>query len=213
MTESHPFEDQLIALALGDLEHDQATTLEHLTVCATCRSAYDEISQGVDGVLPAAPAVAPPAGFDARVLDRIEVRTPAPRWSARMRLLVAATAVIGICFGALAVVVIDNDTTTPTASDIGALLVTPSGSTVGSVEPSLIGADSVVVMQVTAGRPGTHYRCRLHLKDGSVREAGEWRVPASGRATWIAYATASSIDRVDLVTDDGRVWSSAKLTG
>ncbi|RPF31490.1 hypothetical protein EDD92_1335 [Streptomyces sp. TLI_185] len=66
-------------------------------------------------------------------------------------------------------------------------------------------------MQITAGRPGTHYTCRLLLKDGSSRTAGQWWMPASGRATWIAYGSSGAIDRVDLVRDGGHVWASAVL--
>lgn len=97
------------------------------------------------------------------------------------------------------------------ASDHGALLVTGSGAKVGTVEPSRAGDEHVVVMQITDGRSGTHYTCRLRLKDGSTRSAGQWWMPPSGRATWIAYGSAGTIDRVELVTDDGHVWSSAAL--
>ncbi|MGW7666252.1 hypothetical protein ACWGJX_03700 [Streptomyces sp. NPDC054775] len=76
--------------------------------------------------------------------------------------------------------------------DRGAPLVTASGTAVGTVEPSLAGKDRVVVMQITSGAPGTHYTCRLMLEDGSSRDAGSWWMPASGQATWIAYATAAT---------------------
>ncbi|MGZ5409996.1 MAG: hypothetical protein ACXWDJ_08380 [Aeromicrobium sp.] len=59
------------------------------------------MSQTIDSVLPAAPALAPPAGFDARVLDRIEIRPPAQRRSYRIPLLVAAAAIIGLSMGAI----------------------------------------------------------------------------------------------------------------
>ena len=54
----HPDEDELTALALGTLPGEPAELLRHLTVCATCRTAYDDLSAAVDAVLPAAPAVA-----------------------------------------------------------------------------------------------------------------------------------------------------------
>jgi hypothetical protein len=71
-------------------------------------------------------------------------------------------------------------------SDRGALLVAGSGATVGTVEPSRLGAEPVLVMRITDGRPGAHCTCRLLLDDGTTREAGDWRLPPSGRATWIA---------------------------
>lgn len=36
-------------------------------------------------------------------------------------------------------------------------------------------------------------------------------MPASGRATWIAYGSASTIVRVELVTDNDAVWATAEL--
>ncbi|MCW8379873.1 cupin domain-containing protein [Streptomyces justiciae] len=216
--DTHPDEDELLALALGTLPGESAELLRHLTVCPACRSTYDDLSAAVDSVLPAAPSVAPPAGFDARVLERLELPAPEPRTgrrrSYRLPLLVAAAAAAGLCLGAAGAVVVDLGS--PPASQVavserGARLVTGSGATVGTVEPSRFGTESVLVMQITDGRPGTHYTCRLLLKDGSTRDAGHWWLPSSGRATWIAYGTADSVDRVELVTDEGRVWSSAGL--
>ena len=214
--ERHPDEDELTALALGTLPGEPAELLRHLTVCTACRSAYDDLSAAVDAVLPAAPEVAAPPGFDARVLDRLELRRPSPVGrSHRTPLLVAAAAAAGLCLGTVGTALLHHDSAPVqvAASDHGALLVTGSGARVGTVEPSRAGEERVVVMQVTAGRPGAHYTCRLLLKDGSAREAGQWWMPPSGRATWIAYGSAGAIDRVDLVTDDGHIWSSAALHG
>ncbi|MET7617211.1 anti-sigma factor [Streptomyces sp. NPDC005408] len=219
MTESHLVEEQLVALALGDLQDEQTAMLEHLRDCQACRTAYDDISGAVDAVLPAAPTVAPPAGFDARVLERLGVKppaSPAPRRSRRSRripvLVAAAAAAVGIGIGsAVTATVADRAPANVAVSENGARLVSRTGSTVGSVEPSRAGDERVVVMQITDAPPGKHYSCRLVLKDGTVRDAGAWWVPASGRATWIAYGTASTIDRVELVGDDGSVWSTADL--
>ncbi|WP_329341896.1 hypothetical protein OG866_38110 [Streptomyces sp. NBC_00663] len=220
--DAHPDEDELLALALGTLPGEPAELLRHLTACPACRSTYDDLSAAVDSVLPAAPSVAPPAGFDARVLDRLELPAPARhtgqragrRRSYRMPLLVAAAAAAGICLGAAGAVLVDHGSPPASqvaVSDRGAPLVTGSGATVGTVEPSRYGTEPVLVMQITDGHPGTHYTCRLLLKDGTTRDAGHWRLPSSGRATWIAYGAADSVDRVELVTDGGQVWSSAGL--
>ncbi|WP_406404103.1 hypothetical protein OH805_32480 [Streptomyces sp. NBC_00879] len=216
MTESHLGEEQLVALALGDLPDGQAAMLEHLRACQACRTAYDAISGAVDAVLPAAPTVAPPAGFDARVLERLDVKrtaSPARRRSRRIPVLVAAAAAaVGIGIGsAVTATVVDRAPASVALSENGARLVSRTGSTVGTIEPSKAGDERVVVMQISDAPPGRHYSCRLVLKDGTVRDAGAWWVPASGRATWIAYGTASTIDRVELVADDGSVWSTADL--
>ncbi|MFI7400601.1 hypothetical protein ACIBW9_08940 [Streptomyces sp. NPDC049541] len=212
----HPDEDDLTALALGALPGTPAQLLRHLTVCATCRRAYDDLSAAVDAVLPAAPAVAVPPGFDARVLDRLALPRPSPaRRRRRTPLLLAAAAAAGLCLGTAGTALLHHESAPAqvTASDHGGLLLTGSGARVGTVEPSRAGTEHVLVMQITAGRPGAHYTCRLLLKDGSTRDAGQWWMPSSGRATWIAYGSAPAVDRVDLVTDDGHVWSSAVLRG
>ncbi|TQK43097.1 hypothetical protein FBY35_4546 [Streptomyces sp. SLBN-118] len=219
MTDSHLGEEQLVALALGDLPDEQTAMLEHLRACQVCRTAYEEISGAVDAVLPAAPAVPPPAGFDARVLERLDVKgragpaSPVPRRSRRIALLVAAAAAaVGLGVGsAVTASLVDRDQASVAVSEDGARLVTRTGSTVGTVEPSRAGAERVVVMHVTDAPPGMHYSCRLVLKDGTARAAGSWWVPDSGRATWIAYGSANAIDRVELVADDGSVWSHADL--
>ncbi|WP_405809778.1 hypothetical protein OG729_34180 [Streptomyces sp. NBC_00210] len=214
MTDRHLGEEQLIALALGDVPDEQTALLEHLRACPSCRSAYQEISGAVDAVLPAAPTVAPSAGFDARVLERLDVRKPVPHRSRRVPLLLAAAAAaVGIGIGsAVTATVVDQGPAAVVASEQGARLLTRTGSTVGTVEPSQAGDERVVVMQITDAPPGKHYSCRLVLKDGTVRDGGAWWVPASGRATWIAYGSASTVERVELLADNGSVWSHADLT-
>ncbi|MET8472957.1 hypothetical protein ABZY90_01675 [Streptomyces sp. NPDC006422] len=213
----HPDEDELVALALGTLSEGQDELLSHLSVCANCRATYDDLAAAVDSVLPAAPALAAPAGFDARVIERLDVQRPKRRRALRPALLVAAAVIAGVCAGGAGVTVLGQpgheSPPAVSASDQGARLVTGSGTTVGTVEPSRVGDRDVVVMQIAKGAPGGYYTCRLLLKDGTVRDAGHWWLPSSGQATWIAHGSVGSIDRVDLLDDSGRVWSSAELNG
>ena len=210
MAEGHLGEDELIALALGDVGPGQAPALLHLNACQLCRSAFDDLSQTIDVLVRATPTVAPPAGFDGRVLERLQVRAPGRRRSYRTPMLIAAAMLVGLILGAFgAGTVLDHTTTT--ASERGAALLTGAGSAVGTVEPSQSDGQQVVVLQVTKGRPGIRYTCRVLLDNGSVRVAGDWPMPASGRATWIVYGSASTIDRVELVTDADEVWATAEL--
>lgn len=209
MTDEHLTEDALVALALGDFGPDQDEELQHLGTCRACRSAYDDLSRTVDSVMTAAPSVAPPAGFEGRVVDRIAADTTPRRRPRRALLLVAA--VLGVALGAIGARALVDDPTL-SASDQGAVLRTESGAQVGTVEPSAVGGERVVVLQVTDGQPGTHYTCRMVLADGTTRDAGDWEMPSSGRSTWIAYGSSDAVDRVELVTDDGDVWSSASLS-
>jgi hypothetical protein len=212
--ESHPGEDELLELSLGALSSGpEAAVLHHLNTCLPCRSSYDEISRTLDATLPASPEIAPPAGFEARVLDRIGIREAAKRPTGRrVPLLVAAAAVAGLLVGGLTAVAIQGSDSPPAATPGNNvdLLRTASGSRVGSVLQSRYEGRDVLVMHIEAGPPGMHYSCRLRLADGSTRTTAEWTVPESGTAVWIVNQPSSATG-VELVTDSGKVWSTADL--
>jgi Putative zinc-finger len=68
-----------LALGIADGE-DRAAALEHISGCAGCRRQLEELSFVADDLVALAPRREPPAGFEARVVDRLELsRTPAPR--------------------------------------------------------------------------------------------------------------------------------------
>jgi len=210
---AHPGDDELVGLALGTLPHDDArAVLAHLAGCPACRGEYDDLVRAVDTVLPASPTVAPPAGFEARVLDRLDARVVRrPRMTRRTAVLVTAASVAGLAMGGLVTATLRPAEEAAPAAYPGAVLRTDDGDGVGSVRSTLFDDRSVLVIQVDAGPPGAHYRCVIRLADGSSVPAGEWTVPASGRALWIAALPESGAERVELVTDAGQVWSAAPL--
>jgi len=210
---SHPSEDELLELALGSLSSDsEAAILKHVNACLTCRSTYDEISRTVDATLPASPAVAPPAGFEVRALERIGIRPAPARTSRRLPLLVAAAVAAGILAGGVGAVVIRSaDSPSTTAAVEGeTTLRTGNGDDVGSVLQSRYEGKTVLVLRIARGVPGMHYTCRLRLGDGSALDAGEWIVPDSGSAVWITPAPSDLVG-VELVTESGTVWSTAPV--
>jgi hypothetical protein len=93
-------------LALDVLPGDRrAVLLAHVEECPACRDLLDDLSETADALLLAAPATAPPAGFEDRVLEQIQLsgkgaprlRTggrPPARATAPLRLLAAAAAVV-----------------------------------------------------------------------------------------------------------------------
>jgi len=232
----HLDEDTLVELALGTLSSDaQAAGLRHLATCPACRSEYDELAAAVDGTLVASPAVAPPTGFEARVLAGIGAgRTdvsPRPRWSprhpsprpsrrpsarpslrpSRWPLLAAAALVVGVLLGGWAGSALRSPEPAYSPAAGAVALRTASGDDVGEVFPGKYAGRDVLVMRVDGG-PGRHYTCRLQLADGSTRDAGEWSLPESGSAVWIIDAPAG-VTGVEMVADSGTVWSSAELPG
>jgi hypothetical protein len=204
----HPTEDELVEVALGSSSASEAL-LVHLQDCASCRAAYDDLVRATDLALGAAPSIAPPVGFETRVLARLGPEPPAtarPR-GRRLAALAAAAAVGGVAGGLGVTALTSDDDRVPAG---GTALETRDGTVVGSVLPSRHGEEQVLVLLVDDGPPGTHYRCRLRLEDDSTQPAGEWTVPASGSATWIA-TVGDDVTAVELVTDTGTVWSSADV--
>ena len=75
-----------LALGIADGE-ERALALEHLAGCARCRRELEDLSVVADDLLALAPEHEPPAGFEARVLERLELRrAPVPRSRVSLRL-------------------------------------------------------------------------------------------------------------------------------
>jgi hypothetical protein len=73
------FSDAAAELALGVLTgRERAQALAHLDHCASCREQVRQLTATGEGLLGLLPSVEPPAGFEARVMDRLGLATPAP---------------------------------------------------------------------------------------------------------------------------------------
>ena len=61
------------SLVLGELAGDErAALVDHLDTCPACRSVVADTGSALEAILVAARSVEPPAGFEGRVLDRID---------------------------------------------------------------------------------------------------------------------------------------------
>jgi hypothetical protein len=109
MTADQPceaFSDELALLALGTLSgRDRAVVLAHLEGCARCTEELEQLSLAADSLLPLAPEVNPPAGFEVAVFERMGIAVPARgrSWTITPRRAVlgiaAALVVVGGAFG------------------------------------------------------------------------------------------------------------------
>ncbi len=76
------FSDAAAELALGVLTgRERAQALAHLDHCASCREKVRQLTATGEGLLGLLPSVEPPAGFEARVMDRLGLAAapgPAP---------------------------------------------------------------------------------------------------------------------------------------
>ena len=83
-----------VGVASGD---ERAAALEHVAACAQCRRDLDRLSETADALLLLAPERQPPAGFESRVLARLDLApSRGPRRSTwRRALQLAFAAMIG----------------------------------------------------------------------------------------------------------------------
>ncbi|MEA2348298.1 MAG: hypothetical protein QOG62_2085 [Thermoleophilaceae bacterium] len=87
-------------LALGIVDgQERSRVLRHLATCPDCRRLVDDYTELADELLELAPMHEPPLGFESRVLEQIEPRSPRHRPS-RARRLVPAFAAAGVAVAA-----------------------------------------------------------------------------------------------------------------
>ena len=72
-----------IALGIVDGE-ERAHALRHLSTCAECRRAVDDLAEVADELLILAPVAEPPAGFESRVAEGFGLRRPPGRRRRRL---------------------------------------------------------------------------------------------------------------------------------
>jgi hypothetical protein len=223
MSDVHPESDELMALALGDVTSDEQEQLTaHLALCAQCRDEYAALADGVQQVLTATPAVAPPAGFSGRVLAAMaaaegpavtSLESVRPR--RRTYVLVAAAIVLGLAIGVggtLAATTIRQRVVATDRVPVAAQLLNSKGDSVGSVGLAALDGRGYVVINVTTGRPGASYECVLVGQDGKRTSGGSWSLTdeygtgvASG--SWLVPLSGNQPVSVELVSPSGNVWS------
>lgn len=223
MTEQHPAHDDLVALALRDVSSEQAAALnDHLVGCGACRGQYATIDLDLQQVLAATPSIAPPAGFSGRVLDRMVMAehptTTAAAATSGSRvaglgrrsaaLLVAAAMLVGALLGVGGTLLVRSPGFGDPAQVASVPLLTSQGTNVGSVALITLDGRQQVVVSISAGRAGLTYDCVIVDRAGLRRNAGSYTMDDQS-ASWVVPAPASGLQRVELVTASGKVWSSA----
>jgi hypothetical protein len=149
---------------------ERAAALFHLEQCADCREMVASLSVTADLVLLAAPASPPPAGFEARVLGRIEdlgeqarvpTRTRRRRW---LRPVLVAAALLAVL-----VVTLVPDGRGESVS--AAPMRTGDGTVVGSAHLSNEDPTSIIVnvtdWQKTGGGAPQPYRIAVERRDAT----------------------------------------------
>jgi hypothetical protein len=211
-----PTADLLPELALGILGgSERAEVLAHLDTCASCRAKAEEFAQTAD-VLPTLLADAePPAGFEARTLERLRIdRARVPRWSMSRRVFAVAAIVAAAMIVTLATVrILDAGSSSPSASTptnvTSAQMVGASGHAAGDVFMTA-GKESYVFMDVDYGaRSGTYNVEAIDAAD-QVTKLGSMSI-TDGRGAWAGETKGETPTTVRLVDDEGQVWCTARF--
>lgn len=221
MSDHRELEQDLVELALGEVaEPRRSELLSHLSECIQCRAKYTDIVGAIDATVSAAPEAQPPAGFDLRVLSALGIGTaPAPTLGQRIAglfsarsLLAAAFVVLVLLAGVWAGVSMfdESQSQTPVASGT-AVLHTSDGDGIGTVAEAWMHENRVLVVAVSKAPVGVRYTCRVRLTEGQTKDLGQWEASSPEGGTWVVPAPQGDINGIELVTDSGQVWSSARL--
>ena len=208
-----PIAEDLAELALGVLPGERrAVVLEHLEHCTSCREELAALTHGLDALLLATPPVAPPAGFEARLLRQLSEHRPRPR---RRALAVAAAvfALAGTAAGAGATWALHSSPpVTSTARPLVALFTAARSPGVRGELVVTSGRAPWVLVTLAPARWPAWVSCELVLANGTRVAAGRYEVTSEGGA-WSLPLTVrpGALVGARLVADTGRVLATAAL--
>jgi hypothetical protein len=199
-------------LALGLLSGpERAAALAHLDACQNCRGVVEKLSVTVDLVSSMAPPAEPAAGFEARVLERIDVQA---RRARRPRIALVAAAIVAgalIVGGALWL----RPDNSPPHQIASYTMQTPTGRVVGEAYMR-DGHTTWVFIDV----PGwtdrddaapRQYALRVTTDDGrALVVQGDFE---GGNGGWgaVINVDADQVRELALIDSSGRVWCSAAV--
>jgi hypothetical protein len=236
------FSDAAAELALGVLTgRERAQALAHLDHCAPCREKVRQLTATGEGLLGLLPSVEPPAGFEARVMDRIGLAPPAPSpasrasWISRMSLpgrkpaRRAATGqarpagrtrrVLALAAVSLAVVAaglggwgLRPGTSAPAGAPLSsATLQSVSHQAAGKIF-LYEGSSRWLYMSVNMPSGNGTVICEVQSRDGHITTVGSFRL-TDGRGYWGSPvpATHGSLTGARLVGPGGTVLATASF--
>jgi anti-sigma factor RsiW len=203
------FDGRAEELALGQLDDpERSRLLAHAADCPRCHSLFEGLGTVVDRLLLAAPQVEPPAGFEGRVLARLD--TAESRGPSRSSRLGSSIALVGVIAAALMIVGIVLVFRGDGGSSNAAAIVAAAGVEVGSVE--LIAEPTAhVLVVIDAPRPGPGRRaCELRGPDGSWTTVGWWDAADIASGVWAVGIDDALLDATAMrITSNGEVLATA----
>jgi hypothetical protein len=219
-------EDLIDELALDVLPGDlRGLALEHLEGCSSCRGRVEELSESADQLLFAYRPTQPPAGFEARVLNRLEAErlrgSGRPRrrsWRVTVAVAAAAAAIVGLALGPGSLFPGGTRSTTHVAAPRGSVLRTVAlissegssdGQPIGDVS-AYGGSPAWFFLRVNHGTESDTYQCVLDIAGGRSLWIGPM-VISRGEGGWGEHVNvdARAVVAARLVDDTGRTVATA----
>lgn len=217
----------LAELALGIAPgEERARALDHIARCPRCRRRLAELAEVADELLLLVPPAEPPAGFEAGVLERLEVgtrstrrrRSQGTRWR---RSLAPVAATLAAAAAALAGVYAATDDDREDASAYRRALQQANGSYFGALplrEPGgrraglvfgYAGSPSWLFVLVQSARASGRWDIELQTKNGKRTRLGAFEVDhGSGSLGRTLPVPLGDVARVTVLERSGR----ARLT-
>jgi hypothetical protein len=218
-TTCEEFHELSAEMALGVADaRDRAAASAHLEHCASCRLELRELSDTADALTALTPAVEPSAGFESKVLARLQPsEQPVPSARERIRrrpVLAAAAAVVAVAVGAIGWAVGDQTSRPPAVAASHVVMATLAADHRPVGQVVIQTADEPwLSMAVSLGSGDSRVQCQLRAADGRVITVG-WFSLAGGHGYWAAPIEASgatALRAVQVADAGGHVLASARL--
>ncbi len=208
--------EQLPGLALGTMSGtERADVLAHLDRCASCREKSADWAAIVDVLPTLLPDAEPPAGFEARALERMRAerarmpRRPRPQRILAIAAIVAAAMIVSVA----AVRIIDARGSGSSSSDVAAADMIGNGGRAGDAFMTS-GSERYVFVSVDYGVKTGQYRIEAVDAHDRVTSLGRLAV-LGGHGAWAGELPAGAAHRtpamVRLVDADGKVLCAARF--
>jgi hypothetical protein len=192
---------------------ERAAALDHIEGCPRCRAMVDELAAASDELLLLAPSAEPAAGFEQRVLARLQPsRAVLGRPRRPLQVVGAVAAAVALLLAGVGVGRINRG-----SSLIEATMRTASGRVVGDAylhegDPPWVFVAVPGWSDGPAGGQRPEYTVRLTLADGRTSDLAGGDLDG-GKGAWGSALDVSPRDvrAVALVGEDGTVWCSGEV--
>ena len=202
-------EDQLPEFAAGTLPADELGAVEaHLNTCAGCRADAESLIDVADAVLLFAPSAEPPAGFEARALDRMH---PPRRRVPRRRAVFAAAAVALVAIGMVSALLLSLSIGHTDTTSVQEVALRTAGDQTDGTAFLRTGDPGWILIDMTYDED-TSLPVQLVTSDGTVTTAGPLTVrDGHGVLGFTSPVPLADVRELRMVEDDGTVVCHAPI--